>query len=86
VKFIGKSLLLAFMGTGLVFFFLMMGAIPILAVLSRMSSNIAASSVVVQPGLVMRNYGLPLAALAFVVCFGFAFHRFRSQERSPSRH
>jgi hypothetical protein len=81
VKFIAKSFLLAFMGTGLFFFFLMMALVPTLALLARTSGNIAQKSVVVDPAILLRTWGLPMAAVMFVVLFALAFHKMRKAER-----
>jgi hypothetical protein len=76
-----KSLLLAFMGTGLFFSFLMMTVIPIQALLVRLGGNVGKLSVVVNPAAFLRSVGVPLAILAFVILFGLAMYRFRQAER-----
>ena len=81
---IGKSLLLAFAGTGVVSFFLMMGVIPALAVLARLSGDVTQRSVVVNPAVFMRTYGIRLGALSFVVLFFVSLARFRRQEHAAA--
>lgn len=81
---IGKSLLLAFAGTGLVSFFLMMGMIPAMAVMQRLSGDMEQRSVVVNPAAFMRTYGLGLAVLSFVVFFFVALTRYRRLEHARS--
>ncbi len=85
IRSIGKSFLLALAGTGVVSFFLMMGFIPALALLQRLSGNIAEKSVVVNPAALMRSYGIGLAVVSFVVCFCLALSRFRRLEHA-ARH
>lgn len=82
---IGKSLLVGFAGAGIISFFLMMGVIPALAVLKRLSGNVAQKSVVVDPAAFMRNIGIPAAVVGFVVLFFVALMRFRRQEHA-ARH
>jgi hypothetical protein len=77
---IAKSLLLAFAGAGVVSFFLMMTAIPIMALMKRLAGNVAQQSEVVMPGNFMRTYGVAIAAVAFVALFILAMVRFRRQE------
>jgi hypothetical protein len=81
VKSVAKSLLIAFMGTGAFFMFLMMATVPFLAVLKRLSSNMDRSSVVVSPALFLRSYGLPLAFFFFLAVFVFALFHYRREER-----
>jgi hypothetical protein len=81
VKHLGKSLVLAFMGTGLLFFFLMMAAVPILALLARLSGDVSQKSVVVNPGLFLRAYGVPIAIAAFIALFAVSEYRFRVHAR-----
>ena len=70
------------MGTGLFFFFLMMALVPTLALLARTSGNVAQKSVVVDPAIFLRTWGLPMAAVTFVVLFTLAFHKMRQAERA----
>jgi hypothetical protein len=81
VRHVGKSLLIAFMGTGLIFFFLMMAAVPTMALLTRLSGDVTKTSVVVNPALFLRTYGLPLAVVAFGALFGVSEYRFRAHSR-----
>ena len=78
-----KSLGLAVMGAGVVGFFFTMAVIPILAAMARLSSEnpLDATSVVVNPAWLTRHIGLPLAGVAFIVCFVVFFVRFRRNER-----
>ena len=82
---IAKSLLVGFAGAGIVSFFLMMGVIPALAVLKRLGGNVAQKSVVVNPAVFMREFGIPAAVVGFVVLFLIALLRFRRQEHA-ARH
>ncbi len=74
-------MLLAFAGAGVVSFFLMMGIIPILAAVQRLTGNVEQKAVVVNPAVFMRTYGIGLAAAAFVVLFGVSLLRFHRRER-----
>jgi len=78
---IGKSFLLAFAGTGLVSFFLMMGIIPTMAAIQRLTGNVAQKSVVVNPSSFMRTYGIGLAVVTFVLVFVVSMVRFRRLEQ-----
>ncbi len=86
MKSVLKSLLLAFMGPGLIFFFLMMAVLPIMATLARTNGDISQKSVVVDPNIFMRTYGLPLAAIAFIVLFAISMHRIRRAQREELSH
>ncbi|HUN87958.1 MAG TPA: hypothetical protein VMU28_04170 [Terriglobales bacterium] len=77
---IAKSLLLGFAGAGLVSFFLMMAAIPIMALLQRLAGNVAQQSEVVNIGAFMRTYGLSVAVLAFLASFILGMVRFWRHE------
>jgi len=84
---IGKSLLLAFAGAGVVSFFLMMTSIPIMALMQRLSGNVSQKSVVVDPAMFMRTYGIPTAAVAFVIVFVLGMVRFhRLEHAAGARH
>lgn len=76
-----KSLLMAFMGTGLFFSFLMMITIPLMALFTRLGGNVAKTSVVVSPAAFLRTFGVPAALVMFVVLFGIGFRRFRRDEQ-----
>src|SRR4051812_22471898 len=83
---IGKSLLLAFVGAGLVSFFLMMGMIPMMALMQRLSGDVAQHSVVVNPAGFMRTYGIGLAMLSFVVLFFVSMWRcYRVEHAAETR-
>lgn len=82
MKFLAKSFLLAFVGTGVFFFFLMMALVPTLALFARTSGNIAQKSVVVDPAVFLRTWGLPMAGAMFVVFFALAFHKIRQADRA----
>ncbi len=82
---IAKSLLVGFAGAGIVSFFLMMAIIPALAVMKRLSGNVAQQSVVVNPAVFMRTVGIPAAIVGFVVLFLIALLRFRREEHA-ARH
>ena len=77
---IGKSLAIATAGAGIVGFFVMMTAIPIMALLKRLHGNVAQQSEVVNPAAFMRSYGIGLAVAAFAVLFVMAMLRFRREE------
>ncbi|HWR14480.1 MAG TPA: hypothetical protein VN577_06610 [Terriglobales bacterium] len=80
MKSVLKSVLLAFVGTGLFFFFLMMGVVPIMATIARMTGDVSSRSVVVDPGVFFRTWGIPLAVVAFLICFAVGMYRFRRLE------
>lgn len=83
VRSIAKSLLLAFMGTGIFFSFLMMIVIPIQAALARTSTNISKLSVVVNPNILLRSFGIPMAFAIFVALFAYGMVRLhRSQKQA----
>ena len=86
MKSVAKSLLLAFMGTGLLFFFLMMTVTPIMALMARVGGDVAQKSVVVNPGIFLRAYGIPMAGVAFVVLFAISMYRLRRVERGQLVH
>jgi uncharacterized membrane protein YhaH (DUF805 family) len=77
-----KSLLWAFVGTALFFFFLIMALVPALALLARLSGNIAQKSVVVEPTSLLRTWGLPMAAAAFVTLFALSMRHLHQADRS----
>lgn len=81
MKSFAKSLVMAFMGTGLFFSFLMMITIPMMALFARLSGNVAKTSEVVSPGAFLRSFGVPSAVVMFVVLFAIGFHRFRRDEQ-----
>jgi len=84
MKSIGKSLLLAIVGAGIVSFFVMMTLIPALALIKRLTGNVAQQSVVVEPAVFMRTYGIPLVAVSFVVLFCMALVRFRREDQAAA--
>lgn len=88
MKSFAKSLVMAVMGTGLFFCFLMMITIPVMALLARMNINVAKSSVVVSPAVFLRTFGIPVAVVLFVVLFAMGLRRFRRDEHDalPARH
>ena len=83
MKSFAKSLVMAVMGTGLFFCFLMMITIPVMALLARMNINVAKSSVVVSPAVFLRTFGIPVAVVLFVVLFAMGLRRFRRDEHGP---
>ena len=88
MKRLTKSLIMAMMGTGLFFCFLMMITIPLMALAARLNINIEKSSVVVSPAVFLRTIGVPVAVVLFVVLFAIGFRRFRHEEPPalPVRH
>ena len=88
MKSLVKSLVMAVMGTGLFFCFLMMVTIPLMALLARLDINVAKSSVVVSPAAFLRTFGIPVAVVLFVVLFAVGLRRFRRDEHQalPVRH
>jgi hypothetical protein len=88
MKSFAKSLVMAVMGTGLFFCFLMMITIPVMALLARLNINVAKSSVVVSPAVFLRTFGIPVAVVLFVVLFAMGLRRFRRDEHGalPVRH
>lgn len=81
---IAKSLLLAFVGSGIVSFFIMMAVIPAMALRQRLTGNVAQQSEVVNPAIFMRTYGIPIAVIAFIVLFVLALTRFRREESTAA--
>ena len=81
LKSLGKSLLMAFMGTGLFFCFLMMVTIPLFALFARLRGNVEKTSVVVEPGVFLRIYGLPAAGVLFITLLVYGIYRFRREEQ-----
>ncbi|HLH09945.1 MAG TPA: hypothetical protein VKW78_22085 [Terriglobales bacterium] len=71
-----KSALLAVVGTGTFFFFLMMIMIPVLGVEAR-HGVVFTQSAVVDPDHILRIVGLPASALLFVVFFLLAMRHLR---------
>jgi hypothetical protein len=84
VQSVAKSLLVGFVGAGIIGFFLMMAVIPVMALMKRLSGNVAQMSVVVDPAAFMRFVGVPAAVVGFVVLFVVALMRFRRQEQSAT--
>jgi hypothetical protein len=66
VKPVLKSLAAALAGMAVFFCFFMMLSIPLLMIVSRLHH---ASDVVLAPTAWFRSVGLPLSAVAFVICF-----------------
>ncbi len=81
-----KSFVAAFAGAGLVSFFLMMGIIPALALMQRLSGNVAQHSEVVNPAGFMRSVAIPAAIAAFVIVFVLALYRFSRREHAAPAH
>lgn len=88
MKSLAKSLVMAVMGTGLFFCFLMMITIPLMALAARLNINIEKSSVVVSPAVFLKTIGLPMAVVLFIVLFAIGFRKFRREEQTalPARH
>lgn len=82
---IAKSLLLGIAGAGIVSFFLMMGIIPALALMKRLSGNVAQQSEVVNPAAFMRTYGIGLAIVAFLTTFILMLVRCRREDHTAMR-
>jgi hypothetical protein len=82
VRSIAKSFLLAFMGTGVFFSFLMMIVIPIQATLARTNTNISKQSVVVNPNILLRSFGVPMAIAIFITLFAVGMVRLHRSQRS----
>jgi len=82
VKNLLKSAALGLVGAGVFSFFFMMALIPTLAVIARSTTRINQQSVVVDPAWAVRMVGIPLAAVAFAVCFALARRRFRRQDQA----
>ena len=81
MKSFAKSLLMAFIGTGLFFSFLMMITIPLMALFARLGGNVAKTSEVVNPGIFLRTYGVPAAVVMFVLLFALGLHRSRRERQ-----
>ncbi len=56
----------------------MMFSIPVLSILARAhdNSNLEAPNVIIAPMALFRYVGLPLAAVAFVICFVLAMKKY----------
>lgn len=78
LKDVAKSVMLAMVGTGTFFFFLMMAVIPVMGMLARRGTTFTQSAVV-DPDHMLRVIGLPAAAVLFVVFFVLAMRRMRAQ-------
>jgi hypothetical protein len=76
-----KSLAAALVGMAVFFCFFMMLSIPLLMIVSRPRH---ASDVVLAPTAWFRTAGLPLSAVAFVICFLLAMKKFRKGSSQPS--
>jgi hypothetical protein len=79
LKSLAKSFLMAFMGTGLFFCFLMMVTVPSFAFFARWRGDVQKTAVVVEPGMFLRAYGVPAALILFVILFAYGIHRFRRE-------
>jgi hypothetical protein len=86
VQSIGKSLIIAIAGAGMVSFFLMMAIIPAMALLQRLHGNVSQQSEVVNPAMFMRTYGVGVSVAAFALLFVMAMLRFRREEQAALRH
>jgi hypothetical protein len=84
MRSIAKSLLMALVGTGIFFSFLMMTVIPIQAALARLGGNISKLSVVINPSIFLRSVGIPIAVAVFCVLFVLAMHKLRHSERQAA--
>jgi fumarate reductase subunit D len=86
IQSIAKSVVVAVAGAGTVSFFLMMTAIPVMALMQRLHGHVTQQSEVVNPAAFMRTYGIGLALAAFAVLFVMALVRFRREEQAELRH
>jgi hypothetical protein len=82
-----KSLAAALAGMALFFCFFMMFSIPVLMVVAKLhdpNAPLQAPDVVLSPTALFRTVGLPLSALAFLICFVLAMKKFRKPRNHPS--
>ena len=85
MKLVLKSLAFGLLGAGLFFAFFSMLAVPLLAAWSRLhnaNTPMQAGDVVIQPIMLLRLVGLPLAGAAFVTCFAIGWKKFVRAEHS----
>ena len=73
-----KSFGLAIAGAAIFFSFFMMFSIPVLSILARARDNSTpdAPNIILAPMTLFRYVGLPLAAVAFVICFVLAMKKY----------
>ena len=76
-----KSLATALLGASLFFCFFMLLAGPVLIITARLRHQ---DAMYVAPIPLFRMVGLPLAAVAFLVCFALAMRKFRKSSSQPS--
>jgi len=69
---------MAIVGAALFFSFFMMFSIPVLSMLARARDNSTpdAPNIIIAPETLFRHVGLPLAAVAFVICFVLAMKKY----------
>lgn len=79
MKAILKSVVASILATGLASFFLLMITVGVLAGMARMAAP-AQAYPLIDPSGVMRQVGLPLAGVMFVVFFLLALRRFSRPE------
>lgn len=79
MKLIAKSIVIGVIATGLFFCFLMMFAIPVTAMLARMSSSPQMSDVVVNPTGFLRQFGLPMSGVVFLTAFAVSLRQSRTE-------
>ncbi len=87
MKAVLKSFAFALFGTGVFFSFFMMLSIAAVNVTSRLhdpNAPLQAPDVVLAPAAWMRMPGLPLSAVAFVLCFWLAMKKFRKSSSQLS--
>jgi len=84
VKAFLKSVVAAFAGAAIFFSFFMMFSIPVLSLIARARDNSTpeAPNIIIAPVELFRHVGLPLAAVAFVICFALAMKKCKARPQS----
>jgi hypothetical protein len=81
VSAILKSLATAVLGASLFFCFFMLLSGPVLIIAARLHHQ---DAMYVAPLPLFRMVGLPLSAVAFLLCFVLAMRKFRKNSSQPS--
>lgn len=76
-----KSLATAVLGASLFFCFFMLLSGPVLIIAARLHHQ---DAMYVAPLPLFRMVGLPLSAVAFLLCFVLAMRKFRKNSSQPS--
>jgi hypothetical protein len=76
MKLFAKSFVAGVIATGLFFSFLVMLVLPATALMERLHGPTEAQDVVVSPMPFLRDFGVPLSALVFLMTFGLSLRQF----------